>query len=118
MGVCKDCDTIYSLRHKATGLIKIGSTNDWLQRISVLGCKGEPDDICESLAVESVRKKDWAVYCLEKCVHSRLKDWRIPGTEWFYCDRKTFLLAWSFVEEQMTRIERRQIQSQESGTSP
>ena len=97
-------DTIYALRHKATGLIKIGSTNDWDKRISALGCKGQDDDICETLGMEYVRNPSRKVHQLEKAMHRKLKQWRIPGTEWFFCDHETFSDVWGWGETQMGAI--------------
>ena len=103
-------DTIYALRHKKTGLIKIGSTSNWERRISALGCKGHHDDICDSLGMIDSRRPDRKVHRIEKAIHHRLRNWRIPGTEWFFCDEETFWKTWQWSEAMMDTINQAQSQ--------
>jgi len=67
---------IYVLRHKSSGLIKIGITENWQRRCSELRVSVK----CEVLR---------AVFCesaslFEKQIHLEFDDFRLPQSEWFH----------------------------------
>ena len=73
-------EALYVIRHRSSGLVKIGITNDWLSRSTALLVSVK----CDALKVVACQSS----FIHERRLHHAFKDFRLPQSEWFHLDEE------------------------------